>query len=454
MSRPGEVIIVGGGPVGSVLAMFLARRGLQVAIYDRGTANPADNLARPSVNLTLCERGLRALRAIDVEAQVREVTVPLYGRQIHGREGTSSFQPYGNRREALYCISRNRLHHLLLRCAQQQPGVSYHPGQRCLDLDLETNTLTFQDVSTGEVIRRRAERIVGADGAFSAVRQRMQRTSRFDYSQHYFPHGYKEVTVPLLPDGRPPFERNAIHFWPDAEVGLLGMPNVDGSLMLMLQLPFENSACSFEALRTPADVVRLFEERFPQLVPLMPRLGEEFFSRQTNTLVTIRCSPWFHQDKVVLVGDAAHSLVPFYGQGVNSGFEDCATLDACVGRSGGDWGAAFREYFQLRKPNMDLISELAQHHFWELRDRLGDARFQLRKKLEHRLNHLYPDRYLPLYSMVAFTPLSYVEAWEREQAQQALIEQLLRIEGIEQRWEGPEVEAAIHRLMAQPTRSC
>ncbi|HEX5744890.1 MAG TPA: NAD(P)/FAD-dependent oxidoreductase [Archangium sp.] len=452
MSSSDEVIIVGGGPVGSVLALFLARRGLKVDVFDRDSGLRTDLSIRPTVNLTLCERGLRVLRTLGVEEQVREATVPLYGRAVHGRDGSTTFQPYGNSREALQCISRNKLYEMLLRCAQQQPGVTYHFGQRCLDVDLESNTLTFQDIQTGTTFQRRAQRIVGADGAFSIVRQRLQRSSRFDYSQQFFPHSYVELTVPLQPGGRPPFERNAIHFWPDGEVGLLGMPNFDGSLMLMLQLPAEGDDCSFESLRTPEDVRRLFEERFPQLVPLMPDLATEFFSRRPNPLVTIRCSPWYHQDKVVLVGDAAHALVPFYGQGINAGFEDCATLDQCLTTHEGAWGPAFRDYSRLRKPNLDLISDLALQHFWELRERVGDPSFHLRRKLERKVNSLYPDKYQSLYSMISFTPMSYVEAWKREQEHQALIEQLMRLEDIEQRWDGPEVEAAIHQMMGSRSR--
>lgn len=444
-----DVLIVGGGPVGSVLAVLLARRGLKVEVYDRGSGHQTVSSRRPSVNLTLCERGLHVLRTLGVEEWVREATVPLYGRTVHTRDGATTFQPYGNAREALQCIPRGRLNQILIRYAEQQPGITYTFGQRCVDLELETNTLTFEDIHTSTRTQRRAAHIIGADGAFSTVRRRLQRTSRFDYMQQFFPLGYKELTVPLQPGGRPSFGRNALHFWPDPEVGLMGMPNSDGSMMLMLQLPFEGSACSFEALNPPEAVVRLFQERFPQLVRLMPNLAEEFFSKAPTALVTIRCSPWFYEDKVVLVGDAAHALVPFYGQGVNAGFEDCATLDECLDRHGGNWGAAARDYWRMRKPNMDLISELAQQHYWELREQLGDSRFHLRKKLERKVNSLYPEQYLPLYSMIAFTTLSYVEAHERERAQQALIDRLLELDNIEERWDSQEVETVIHQLMAK-----
>jgi kynurenine 3-monooxygenase len=441
------ILVVGGGLVGSLLSIYLTRQGYRVHLFDRypdfRTATPP--LGR-SINLTICERGFAALERVAAGDLVRAIAVPCYGRVIHAVDGAVEYQPYGNRQEAIYSISRNDLNRVLLSLALEQPSLICHFQQKCVEVFLDQPAVTFKDLRSGELSHWRGDRLFGADGAHSAVRQSMQRAQRFNLVQEYLDQGYKELDVPPAAAAGGALETNAIHIWPRGHYMLIGFPNLDHSFTLALHMPFEGEP-SFAAIRRPEDLLRLFARSFADALPLLPNLVADFFGRPEASMVTIRCSPWTYQDKVLLMGDAAHAIVPSYGQGANAGFEDCSALADCMAASGGDWNAAFASFEAARKPNAEAVADLALEHFHELRDRVGDPRFLLRKKVERRINELFPERYMPLYSLVSFTNLPYVEALRQDGMQRGLVDRVMALPGILEHLDGEEIREAIGELM-------
>lgn len=442
-----SIVIVGGGLVGCVLAVCLADRGFRVDVYERGPdARESDLNAGKSINITLCDRGLEALDEVGAGDLVRRIAVPAYGRLIHSVSGELTFQPYGNEGQAIHSVSRNELNRVLLDFAAGRPGIRFFFEQKCVGLDLATNTVELKHAATGQTTRRTADRIIGADGAHSAVRAQLQRRHRFNFSQQYWHQGYKELVVPAGSDGGWTSEKNVLHIWPRGDYMLIGFPNNDGSFTCALHLPFEGDP-SFESLKTEADLLGFFRQTFPDVVGSMTSLVEDFFTHPPGFMVTIKCSPWSFGEKVLLVGDAAHAIYPSYGQGANAGFEDCVTLAACVDEYGGDWRAVFREYERGRKPNTDAIADLCVEHFIELRALVGDPRFLLRKKIERRINRLFPDKFQDLYSMITFTCLPYTEALRISRRQNLLTEHLLGVGGIEEKLDNDQADRLIEELM-------
>lgn len=442
-----SIVIVGGGLVGCVLAVCLADKGFRVDVYERGPdVRESDLSAGKSINITLCDRGLKALHEVGASDLVRRIAVPAYGRLIHAVDGGLTFQPYGNGGEAIHSVSRNELNRVLLDFAAGRPGISFFFEEKCVGLDLTTNTVEFVNQATGKRARRRASRVIGADGAHSAVRLQLQRKNRFNYSQQYWHQGYKELVVPARADGGWTSEKNALHIWPRGEYMLIGFPNTDGSFTCALHLPFEGEP-SFASLREQADLLDFFGRSFPDAVGSVSHLVEDFFTHPPGFMVTIKCSPWSFEDKVLLVGDAAHAIYPSYGQGANAGFEDCVTLAACVDEYGDDWAATFKEYERRRKPNTDAIADLCVEHFVELRELVGNPRFLLRKKIERRINHIFPDKFQDLYSMISFTCLPYTEALRISRQQDSLTERLLGVEGIEKKLDDQQADRLIEEMI-------
>ncbi|MEA2695144.1 MAG: kynurenine 3-monooxygenase [Acidobacteriota bacterium] len=443
-----SILVVGAGLVGSLLSIYLAKLGHQVEMVDR---NPDPRSPRApsfrSINLTICERGFTALDRVGAGDLVRAISVPCYGRVIHSPAGEIEHQPYGNRREALYSVSRRDLNQVLLNMALAQPGVSCSFAEKCLEVDLTQPEVTFQSTLSGEISKRRPDRLFGADGAFSAVRQQLQRMPRFNYSQEYLDQAYKELHVPASPAGDWVIDGGAIHIWPRGHYMLIGFPNLDRSFTFSLHMPYTGEP-SFASIRTREDLLALFRSAFPDALPLMPTLVEDFFGRPEAAMVTIRCLPWTFRDRVALIGDSAHAIVPSYGQGANSGFEDCSVLYDCL-RASGTWLAAFEEYEKQRLPNAEAIADLALEHFSELRDKVGDPEFLLRKEIERRINERYPDRYTPLYSLISFTNLPYAEAMRQDREQRSLVDRVLALPRIRERLESDEVWDLIDRLMAE-----
>ncbi|MES1242640.1 MAG: FAD-dependent monooxygenase [Acidobacteriota bacterium] len=443
-----KILVVGAGLVGSLLSTYLAREGYEVHLYDR-QQDPRNGRRRTgrSINLTICERGFASLDRLGIGDRVREIAVPCYGRYIHSVDGTVEYQPYGNHREAIHSVSRNELNDLLLKVALEQPGIRLHFEEKCLEVDLDAPEVVFQSLRTDEVTRVRADRVIGADGANSKVRSAMQVVPGFRQKQEFFEQAYKEISVPPAPSGDWALPADAIHIWPRRHYMLIGFPNRDRTFTFALHMPFEGEP-SFASIRTPEALLELFRRSFPDALPYVPNLVEDFFGRPENKMITVRCFPWTHGDRMALIGDAAHAIVPSYGQGANSGFEDCSVFFDILKAADGDWARALKEYESSRKPNADAIADLALEHFHELRDFVGASEFLLRKELERWLGDLFPDRYKSLYELVSFTNVPYAEAMRQDREQRTLVDRLLAIPDVRQKLDSPEIREMVDRFMA------
>ena len=404
------------------MAAFLGRRGHEVDLYERRPDPTAGNLVGGrSINLALSTRGIHALEQLGIADEVMRHAIPMRGRMIHDKSGDLHFSPYDrDPNKCINSIGRGALNTATIEAAQRYPNVRVHFNHRCTDVDLERPAAHLLDVTTNEPVEATGDAIIGVDGAFSAVRRSMQRLDRFEYSQNYLPHGYKELTIPPASDGGWRMEKHALHIWPRRSFMMIALPNPDGSFTCTLFWEFSGPR-SF-AMTTTDDAVRcFFEEEFPDAVPLMPRLLEEYRENPTGSLVTVRCAPWCYQDKIALVGDAAHAVVPFYGQGMNAAFEDCVVLDECLAEMPNDRSRAFTEYFSRRKVNADALADLAVRNFIEMRDKTASRSFRAKKKLDHFLEGVLPSIYLPLYAMVSFTRIPYAEAAARAHRQDRLV---------------------------------
>ena len=413
-----KFVIVGGGLGGALLACFLGKAGHRVDVYEmRGDLRTTEIVGGRSINLALSYRGLCALERIGLADEVLKIAVPMRGRMIHSRGGETAFQPYGvDDSQAINSVSRGGLNVILLTAAARYPGVRLFFNEKCTDVDGDTGRVELTNTATDEHKTVQAETIFAVDGAFSAVRRALQKRERFDYSQTYLAHGYKELTIPAAPGGGFRIEKNALHIWPRKSFMMIALPNADGSFTVTLFWPFEGEN-SFSAIRNEADLKAFFAEQFPDAVPLLPDLAAQYFQNPTGSMVTVRCSPWHLGSRVCLLGDAAHAVVPFYGQGMNAAFEDVLVLSECMERLEPHRESVFQEYEALRKPHADALAELAVANFIEMRDKTGSRRFLWKKKYEKFLAKLLPGRFIPLYVMVTFTRIPYADAVKRAKRQ-------------------------------------
>src|SRR5437660_1564788 len=430
-----KFVLIGSGLAGGLLAAYLGRRGYDVDLYER-RADPREGnmVGGRSINLALSTRGIQALEQIGIAGKVLKHAIPMRGRMIHpARAGDRIiFAPYDiDPNKHINSIGRAALNTTVIEAAQGYPNVRVHFNHKCIGVDIDSATAHLFNTSTNQPLSASADSIIGVDGAFSAVRQSMQlKIGNFQYDESYLAHGYKELTIPPGPNGTWQMEKNALHIWPRKSFMMIALPNPDGSFTCTLFWEFEGPR-SFATTKSDDDVRRFFGEEFPDAVPLMPNLLEDFKNNPTGSLVTVRCAPWFYRDKVCLVGDAAHAVVPFYGQGMNAAFEDCVVLDECLQEfapatagpsvGGQDRQRAFDEYFQRRKVNADALADLALQNFIEMRDKTASKTFRAKKKLDHFLEATLPCTYLPLYTMVTFTKIPYAQAKRRARVQDAIV---------------------------------
>jgi kynurenine 3-monooxygenase len=423
-ATPDKITLIGAGLNGPLLAILLMQRGFAVAIYERRPDMRKVRIsAGRSINLALSTRGIHALQQAGLWERMRSIIIPMKGRMMHSLAGELTFQPYGkNEAEVINSISRAELNIALINAAEKQ-GATIHFNQRCTGYDLKTGAMRVRDEETGEDTTRETGVVIGCDGSVSSIRAEMLKLSRFNFSQQYLDYGYKELTIPAGADGKHLLETHALHIWPRGNHMLIALPNIDGTFACILFLPFEG-ADGFAGLTTRAQVIQFFESRFPDAAPLMPQVAENYFANPTGAMVTIKCSPWHVEGRALLLGDAVHAIVPFFGQGINCGFEDCTCLVELLDRHGADWQRVFAEFEKERKVNTDAIADLAVENFTEMRDRVADSRFLFRKKVELALEAKYPQLFVPKYAMVTFHRIPYSVAQARGVVQDRMLAEL------------------------------
>ena len=416
-----KFVLIGSGLAGGLLAAYLGRRGYDVDLYERRADPREGNLVGGrSINLAISTRGIHALEQIGIADEALRHAIPMRGRMIHDKSGALHFAPYDvDPKKCINSIGRASLNTTVIEAAQHYPNVRVHFSHKCTDVDL-TEAVCHLETETGKLTVR-GDAVIGVDGAFSPVRASMQRNiDNFQYNENYLAHGYKELTIPPAPDGSWQIEKNALHIWPRKSFMMIALPNPDGSFTCTLFWEFEGPR-SFATTKADDDIRRFFDEEFPDAVPLMPTLLEDFKNNPTGSLVTIRCAPWYYRDRVCLLGDAAHAVVPFYGQGMNAAFEDCIVLDECLDKFADNRERAFAEYFERRKENADALADLAIGNFIEMRDKTASRAFRAKKKLDHLLEAALPGVYLPLYTMVTFTRVPYAQAARRARLQDRIL---------------------------------
>ncbi|NEN23319.1 FAD-dependent monooxygenase [Cryomorpha ignava] len=437
-----KVLVIGGGLVGSLLSANLSRHGYKVKLYERRPDVRGIELqAGKSINLALSTRGWKAVDLIGLREKIEKISIPMYGRMVHDEEGNKSLQPYGKEGQAIYSVSRGELNVCLLDKAEKEYDVEMNFDWRCVHVDFETTTAEFEHTETGEKRKETADLIFGTDGAFSQVRANMQLTRRFDYQQEFIPHGYRELLMPANADGSHKIEKNALHIWPRGGYMLIALPNLDGSYTCTLFMPYEGKD-SFAALEDDEKVKRFFTEVFPDFTEMMPDIIKNYREHQLADLVIIRCYPWVNKNTAIL-GDASHAIVPFYGQGMNSGFEDVSVMDELIEKHNHDWEKILPEFQQLRKPDADAIATLAMRNYVEMRDLVADPGFVLRKKIEGKIYRKHPEQWMPLYSQVTFSHTRYSQALKTGMIQDRIMEEVMKRPDIESTWDSAEVEEAI-----------
>lgn len=421
-----RICLIGAGLAGALLATYLARRGLEVDVYENRRDLRREELpAGRSINLALANRGIRALRNVGLYREVARLLIPMRGRMLHESDHSVTLQPYGKSdEEVIYSVSRPGLNALLLDAAERH-GASLHFGQRCVDVDPATGRITLEDAASGEQKIVSAAPVIATDGAGSVVRSKLALQADFSEDSQLLEHAYKELSIPANPDGTHRMDANALHVWPRSDYMLIALPNLDGSFTVTLFLAREGEV-SFASLATAGDVETFFAREFPDVVPLIPDLAREYFANPTGIMGTVRCKPWRSAGGVLLLGDAAHAVVPFHGQGMNCAFEDCYAFDLCLdAHAQGDWPAVFADFENRRLANANAIADMALENYVVMRAAVRDPRFHLKKQLSWELEKRWPNEFIPRYSMVMFHHIPYAEAQRRGAVQEQILDELL-----------------------------
>ena len=420
-----NITLIGAGLVGSLCAVFLAKRGYNVDVYERRPDMRKETIsAGRSINLALANRGIYPLQQVGLMAQVEKMLTPMKGRMVHDLNGNQNLQPYGQREEeVIYSVSRGDLNMLCMDAAENEGNVSIHFNQRCMGVDFENSQLTLRDEISGEEYRKPFTRVVGTDGSASAVREAIHAVESSHNYAEPLGHSYKELCIPAAENGDFQIEPHALHIWPRGGYMLIALPNMDRSFTVTLFMPNEGEI-SFNSIDDEEKLLTFFKQHFPDTVPLMPELAKDYFENPTGGLATVRCSPWHYQDKALLIGDAAHAVVPFHGQGMNCGFEDVSEFDAQIEKYQGDWAKIFAETDRLRQPNGNAIADMAIENYITMRDSVRDEKFLLRSALAFELEKRFPEYFCPRYSMVMFHRLPYAEAQSRGVIQEQILQEL------------------------------
>lgn len=440
-----NIAIIGSGLVGSLLAIYLRKLGHAITVFDRRPDIRNVEFSGRSINLAMSNRGWKALREVGIEAEIKKIAIPLDKRAMHVVGQEEYYQKYGKDGEAIWSISRGVLNRKMIDLAEDA-GVEFRFEEKVWDVNLPEAKLYTGETEKGEWQEYGYDMIFGCDGAFSRVRHKMQRRSGFDYSQDFIDVGYKELTIPPNADGTHKLEKNSFHIWPRGKFMFIAMPNLDGSFTCTLFMPFEGEV-SFENIKTEEDAKKFFKTYFPNVSRDIENLIKDFFKNPTSAMVTMKCYPWTYWDKVALVGDSAHAVVPFYGQGMNAGFEDIFVLNEMIQKYGDDWETIFQEYQKARKPNADAIAELSYRNFIEMSSKTADPKFLLQKKIEKHFAAKHPEKWIPAYSRVTFSERPYSEALAFGERQEEIMQEVMKTPDIESKWDSMEVEQRILQLL-------
>ncbi len=442
---PEKITLVGGGLSGGLLAVFLARRGYDVHVFERrGDMRGGNYEGGRSINLALSTRGIRGLEKAGIAKEVLDIAIPMTGRMMHDKEGRLAYQPYGKEGQAINSVSRGGLNIRLLQLADAYPNIHMYFDMKCTFCDPEQGVTRYTN-KAGETLEDKADIVIGTDGAFSAVRDAFM-NGRFTYSQTYENHGYKELEITPDENGEFRLNKNCLHIWPRSSYMMIALPNPGGNFTCTLFLPWEGEL-SFDSLKTPSDLHAFFNRDFADTVGMMPGLTDDFFNNPTGALATFRCYPWV-KGRTALLGDSAHGVVPFYGQGMNCCFEDCVVLDELIEELNGDWPKILDAYQKSRKPNADSIATLAVQNFEEMRDKVGSESFLHRKHIEHELTELYPDLFKSQYELTTFHTTPYKYALDMGAKNDRLLDHLIN-NGLEEKLgDKAYMEALIKEMLA------
>lgn len=417
-----EVTIIGGGLCGTLAALMLCRKGMSVTLFERRSDALAEQVEEGrSINLALSVRGIHALRRVDLDREVLARAIPMRGRYIHSTNGECSLIPYGRSpQEVIHSISRRELNTLLLDALEAETGVKVHFRHHCRGYNPDSRILSIYEETEDRAFSIDTSVVIGTDGAASAVRTALVEAAHMCCARDDLGYGYKELTIPAGDSGTGRLEPGVLHVWPRGGFMMIALPNIDGSFTCSLFLA-DSALPGFDQLTSPASLHAFISATFPDVLPMLPDLEGEFFRNPTSKLSTVRCAPWHYGGQALLMGDAAHAMVPFFGQGMNCAFEDCEVLLDLIDECNGDWGEIFPRFFMARKPNADAIARLALDNFVEMRDTSADPRFALKRQLEHALEDRYAGKFFSKYSMVSFHRFPYVEALERGTAQDGIL---------------------------------
>ena len=428
-----NITIVGAGLAGSLCALYLTKRGHHVTIFERRNDLRSEIItAGKSINLALSKRGLTALKKVGVDTEVMQIAIPMDKRIMHDVKGNLTEQLYGNDGQAIYSVSRAQLNVLMMKLAAKN-GANLYFNEKCVEANLEKASIVLENTNTNQKQTVKSDLIIGADGAFSAIRGQMVEQYDHDFNYNKIEHDYKELHIPAGKNGTFLLDKNALHIWPRGGFMLIALANLDGSFTCTLFAP-KKGGKSFEGLNSKLEVENYFSTIFPDFLNLVPDLYEQWIANPTSGLGIIKTYPWHVNDTTVLIGDAAHATVPFYGQGMNASLEDCRMLDELLDKHGDDLKSCFEEYSVTRKPNGDALQDLSMQNFIVMRDNTADPTFLLQKEIEKKFSNLYPDKWIPLYSMVSFSNIPYADAWEIGMKQEEMMEEIMNIANIEKEW--------------------
>ena len=419
--------MIGAGLAGPLLATYLAQRGYSVEIFERRPDMRKESIsAGRSINLALSTRGNHALKEVGLYDKIKPNTIPMKGRMIHDLNGNTHLQPYGQKEnEVIFSVSRAQLNMELMTLAEETGKVTIRFNHQLLSADLEQNKLLFQLSDSLEEIELPFKRVIGCDGSASIIRKSIVEKADIQYVKKPLGHGYKELTIPPLESGKFRIEPNALHIWPRGNHMLIALPNNDCSFTCTLFFPM-TGATSFETVKTEKDILDLFQSQFHDAIKLMPNLVEDFQKNPTGDLASVYCKPWHLGDKALLIGDAAHAVVPFFGQGMNASFQDCSTLAKLMGQNENDWKTIFNTFSSVQVKNGHAIADMAIENYLEMRDHVNDTEYKKRRNVELKLERMFPGQFIPRYSMVSFHQIPYAEVYQRGEKQFKIIGDVLK----------------------------